>query len=134
MDNPLAEEKTISRNQYRKVLMKFFLTEGLLEFKVCSRRPVTVVIAKFQDGEGNVFENFGYSKVCHPDEFSKTEGLRRALLRAASWAAKDYVNKLMASKDIEIIDRYGKRGLIFTDCQEWKLGSGKYPYNLRIEQ
>lgn len=127
MDNPVVdtdtqEEETISRNKYRKVLMRYFLTEGLLEVCACSRRPITMVTAKFQDGEGNVFENFGYSKVAHPDEWSAKEGLKRALLRAASNAAKDYVNKLLSTKGTIIKDKYGKRKIEPTACIIWKLG------------
>lgn len=119
MDNPVA---TLSRNQYRKVLMRWFLKEGLLEFTVCSRRPMTVVFAKFQDENGGVYENFGWSKVAHPDQWDEQEGLKRAVLRAAANAAKDYVNKFMASKDQIIVDKYGKRKISFTQCTKWKLG------------
>lgn len=119
MDKPV---ETLSRNQYRKILMRWFLQEGLLEFKACIRRPVTVIFAKFQDEDGNVYENFGWSKVAHPDQWDKQEGIKRALLRAAANAAKDYVNRIMADVDLTIVDKYGTRKLSYTECIEWNLG------------
>jgi len=82
---------TMSAREYRRSLVRHFMTQGLKEARVYQRRPITVVYVLVSTPDGKLVTNFGVSKVSHPDRWSPKYGIYLAMMKACTNAARDTV-------------------------------------------